>query len=214
MILSDEKEFFMKHLNKYYFILFLFISTLTRVGLATGGVAPKDHRPPPPPQEYFERQILACYSNYYDPRMAVCPVTGEIYQIQFLRQLSYYQCVPNQTFGYTRDYVWVRGGCAAEFDVVTRHFRQPPDDGRDDHNPRPRPRPEEHSIICESYRGRYNECFVPGPGDILDVYVEEQISHRHCQEGTNWGYSYDRIWVDQGCTARFRVYKGYDNRSS
>lgn len=62
-------------------------------------------------------------------------------------------------------------------------------------------------VNCSSSGYRYNTCYV---GDIEYVRLQSQISRSACIEGRTWGYTYDSIWVDQGCRANFEVItRGY-----
>jgi hypothetical protein len=58
-------------------------------------------------------------------------------------------------------------------------------------------------VNCSSSGYRYNTCYV---GDIEFVRLANQISRSACIEGRTWGYTYDSIWVDQGCRANFEVF--------
>jgi hypothetical protein len=62
---------------------------------------------------------------------------------------------------------------------------------------------ERVTIECSSDGYRYETCHV-GEG-IIDVRLVRQISNSACNEGRSWGYTYDSIWVDQGCRATFEV---------
>ncbi|MBB5863890.1 DUF3011 domain-containing protein [Xanthomonas sp. 3058] len=56
------------------------------------------------------------------------------------------------------------------------------------------------SITCSSNDNRRRECDTPFRGRAVLV---ENISGTRCIEGRNWGSDRGRVWVDDGCRARF-----------
>jgi len=60
------------------------------------------------------------------------------------------------------------------------------------------------SLTCESNDGGSHACRAGFP--IAQVKIEQRLSKSPCDFGRTWGYNNDRVWVDQGCRARFRVY--------
>ena len=58
------------------------------------------------------------------------------------------------------------------------------------------------TIRCES-KGHRRDCGVDAP--IFRVRLVRQLSITECQEGENWGYTRDTVWVDHGCRADFEV---------
>ncbi|APP81573.1 DUF3011 domain-containing protein [Xanthomonas hortorum] len=56
------------------------------------------------------------------------------------------------------------------------------------------------SITCSSNDNRRRECDTPFRGRAVLV---ENISGTRCIEGRNWGSDRGRVWVDNGCRARF-----------
>ncbi len=61
----------------------------------------------------------------------------------------------------------------------------------------------EETIRCKSKEFRYNECRASAP--IRQIRIEKQKSSSACVQGRTFGIRGDRIWVDQGCDAEFRV---------
>jgi hypothetical protein len=59
-------------------------------------------------------------------------------------------------------------------------------------------------VTCQSRDGRYNECHFDSFRS-RGVRIVEQHSRTACRYGRNWGYSWNRVWVDGGCRATFRV---------
>jgi hypothetical protein len=55
---------------------------------------------------------------------------------------------------------------------------------------------------CASVEGKYRECQLPVNGRARLV---KQKSDAPCIEGRSWGQRGDRVWVDDGCRARFEV---------
>ena len=55
---------------------------------------------------------------------------------------------------------------------------------------------------CASTDSRYRECQLPIDGRARLV---KRRSDAPCIEGRTWGQRGDRVWVDQGCRARFEV---------
>ena len=58
---------------------------------------------------------------------------------------------------------------------------------------------------CASVDRRYRECQLPIRGRAMLV---KRISDSPCIEGQSWGQRNDRVWVDQGCRAKFEVRRG------
>jgi hypothetical protein len=55
---------------------------------------------------------------------------------------------------------------------------------------------------CASVDLKYRECQLPVKGRVVLV---KRLSDARCIEGQSWGQRGDRVWVDQGCRARFEV---------
>jgi hypothetical protein len=63
-------------------------------------------------------------------------------------------------------------------------------------------------VICSSDSNRYHECALPFQGSVR---LTEQISDSACIENRTWGQKPGKIWVNNGCRARFGVSGGYNN---
>lgn len=61
--------------------------------------------------------LLVCESREY--QYNVCP-TGRIRNVQMVRQISQAPCIHGQTWGTSRDGIWVDRGCEAEFRISGR----------------------------------------------------------------------------------------------
>lgn len=164
-----------------------------------GGHHDRDRGPDRDHRGEYSREIIYCES--VDHRLNYCRVRGEISRVSLVRQHSSAPCSLGRTFGYDNQSIWVDRGCRAEFEVITVSSNYPP--------PRPGPGPSEQIIQCESINGGYGECFVGGYGDIIDVQMVRQYSQHDCRPGYSYGFNYERVWVDRGCRASFRVLKGY-----
>ena len=58
---------------------------------------------------------------------------------------------------------------------------------------------------CASVDRKYRECQLPVDGRARLV---QRKSDAPCTEGKSWGQRGDRVWVDDGCRARFEVTVG------
>jgi len=58
---------------------------------------------------------------------------------------------------------------------------------------------------CASVERKYRECQLPVRGRAVLV---KRLSDSPCIEGTSWGQRSDRVWVSQGCRAKFEVRRG------
>jgi hypothetical protein len=58
---------------------------------------------------------------------------------------------------------------------------------------------------CASVEKKYRECQLPVNGRAVLV---KRLSDARCVEGQSWGQRGDRIWVANGCRARFEVTRG------
>jgi hypothetical protein len=58
---------------------------------------------------------------------------------------------------------------------------------------------------CASVEGKYRECQLPVDGRARLI---KQKSDAPCVQGQSWGQRGDRVWVDNGCRAKFEVSVG------
>ena len=61
------------------------------------------------------------------------------------------------------------------------------------------------TVRCESYGGRFRNCFVPTHGRV----VLEKRHNGRCRFGNGWGYDRNRIWVNNNCRATFAYGVGH-----
>ena len=62
--------------------------------------------------------------------------------------------------------------------------------------------PDSFQFTCASKDERYRECQLPIDGRARLV---KKKSDAPCREGQSWGQRGDRVWVDDGCRAKFEV---------
>ena len=61
------------------------------------------------------------------------------------------------------------------------------------------------AFVCESDRGGYRECGVPGGGQVTLV---RQLSESACIPGRTWGQRGAAVWVNGGCRGEFATQGG------
>jgi len=64
---------------------------------------------------------------------------------------------------------------------------------------------DRYEFNCASPDGKYRECQLPVDGRARLV---KKKSDAPCVEGRSWGQRGDRVWVNNGCRARFEVVRG------
>lgn len=139
---------------------------------------------PLPPWSGGDR--MRCESRGF--RYEFCAVPQRVFDVQLIRQTSNAACILGRSWGWRADGVWVNDGCAGEFRVRT------------DFSPAPPVRPG--FVTCSSRSFRYNVCDT---GPISGAQLVTQISQSPCIRGRTWGTTPAGIWVDQGCSATFRI---------
>jgi hypothetical protein len=90
------------------------------------------------------------------------------------------------------------GSCFVETrtsDVTLYGFGWGYDDGGDD----------QMQFNCASVDMKYRECQLPVNGRAVLV---KRLSDARCVEGQSWGQRGDRVWVSNGCRAKFEVTRG------
>ena len=142
---------------------------------------------------------FACESN--DGRYRECPVDTR-QGVRIVRQTSRTQCIEGQTWGISRNAVWVDRGCRAEFEAGGGYGNSGyGNNGYGYGNNYYRG----GTVLCESPRDRHNRC----PIDTrYGVVIVRQLSDTRCREGHNWGAERGEVWVDHGCRAEFAPASG------
>ncbi|TKR33143.1 DUF3011 domain-containing protein [Luteimonas gilva] len=139
--------------------------------------------------EYRERlpsDVIRCESEEGRTRQCTAETNGSV---KLLRQLSDSACTEGQTWGYSRNGVWVTQGCRGEFAVG---FGAKSAAGRD-------------VMRCESADGRWHLCPLKAPGQVELI---KQLSRSPCIRDMSWGRDNRGVWVAQGCRGEFRVAGG------
>jgi hypothetical protein len=141
-------------------------------------------QPVPPPWPGGER--MSCDSRNF--QYEFCRVPARVYSAELIRQKSQSACIVGRTWGWREDGLWVNNGCQGEFRVQTAYQPSPP------YGP--------GLTTCESHSFRYNFC---GTGPIVGATMVDQRSKAPCIRDRTWGWTRDGVWVDQGCSATFRI---------
>lgn len=151
------------------------------------------------------RQGWPSWSNSQNQREVTCESLDERYRqcntnfrgrARISRQLSKNTCTEGRSWGQEQGMIWVSRGCRARF-VDTgwdERDNRPGNDGYGYGNDR-------DTVTCASTDDRRRDCAWNDSWGRPRLV--EQLSDRACIEGRTWGYGRDRIWVDNGCRARF-----------
>ena len=111
--------------------------------------------------------------------------------VTMVNQRSGSPCIQGQTWGYSRQGIWVDRGCRADFYLAANY--RPGGPGGPQYG-----RPI--TITCSSNNGKRNYC----PADTSrGVRLSNQRSGSPCIQGQTWGWDNRGIWVDRGCRADF-----------
>lgn len=144
-----------------------------------------------------ETFLCESYSNRYQECSVNAPGG-----VRLVQQWSRSPCVEGDTWGTTRNSVWVDRGCRAEFSVNTWNSGRPgqPGHGQPGHG---QPGYGDVLVRCESRDNRQLRC----PADVGrgEVELVTQLSRTQCVEGVNYGWDVGSIWVSSGCRGEFRV---------
>lgn len=134
---------------------------------------------------------LRCES--WNFREAICAVPGPVSAARLARVIAG-DCRDGATWRWDRRSIHVRGGCRADFDVLTGASQwQGGGNGGGWAG---------GSITCESWNFRPASCPVPGARGVrLD-----RVLGGNCIEGRSWSHDRGVIRVRDGCRARFDLY--------
>lgn len=136
-------------------------------------------------QATVTRRMIRCESGR--GQIESCAVTLRGAPVRLLRQMSALPCRRDESWGVGRNQVWVSRGCKGEFEIGERDGSFPP-------GPR--------LVTCES-KGHGKRTCGTTVGD--GVSLVRQLSGMDCEEGRNWGWDADGVWVNDGCRAEFAV---------
>jgi hypothetical protein len=123
-----------------------------------------------------------------------------------VRQMSGSPCIEGQSWRYDNNSITVRNGCQGVFAYGTAAGGGgwggggPGWGGGGWGN-----QGFAGEIRCGSQNMRPNSCRV---NTANRVQLVEQLSRSQCVQGQTWGYDRNRIWVNQGCEARFAYGQG------
>lgn len=131
------------------------------------------------------RRVVRCDS---DGRNVSCPVVLKGVPVRLLRQLSVWPCKQDRSWGVRRNEIWVSRGCRGEFELAAEDGSGFVDAPR--------------YIVCESKSRTRRFCGISVEGGVR---LHRQISGTRCEQGGNWGWSRDGIWVSNGCRGEFLV---------
>ncbi len=146
----------------------------------------------PPYQGGNTGRTFRCESR--DGRMRRCSVDTR-YGVRINRQLSDSPCIQGRSWGYDRSGVWVSNGCRAEFVAGGGYGggSSYPGGGYG----------QGRTVRCESQDKRMRRC---GVTVYQGVQLQRKLSDSSCNQGSDWGWDRNGIWVDHGCRADFLVY--------
>ncbi len=158
------------------------------------------------PQQNTQTYVINCQS--YPGQTSQCEVQGTIVSAYLQQDLSGGRCYGGQTFSFDQSSIYVWNGCSGNFVVTidTGYNPQPQPWPQPNPQPWPQPQPQYQSrdVDCDSNGDKYREC-NSGLNQVQDIYVVQQQSHAECREGKSFGITGNRIWVNRGCRAIFRV---------
>lgn len=132
-------------------------------------------------------QRVTCSSINDQYQRCSVPTRGDV---RLVKQLSKDACIAGNTWGFQNDFIWVRNGCRAEFQVG--YYDVDWNGGN-------------RTITCESDDNNYRRCRTWTYGTVR---VQRQLSKTTCSLNRNWGYDREGIWVKDGCRAVFNVGAG------
>jgi Protein of unknown function (DUF3011) len=171
-------------LRLIWVVLFMAFSMSASRSLAQSGITQQNGRQ------------VTCASD--DGKRHLCRVDTSR-GVQMTNQRSGSPCTQGQTWGYTRQGIWVDRGCRADF--VLRGGGGP--------GSQPGPQPGgggpgygKVTVTCSSNNGQRNFCPANTSGG---VQLATKRSGSPCVQGRTWGFNERSIWVDRGCRADFLV---------
>jgi hypothetical protein len=143
------------------------------------------------PQPAYAATIV-CASEDGDHRYCAADTRGGVC---LTRQLSRSACIDGDSWGYDDRGIWVDRGCRAEFALGHGHG------GR-----------AARRLTCASDGHEYRHCAA---NTRRGIRLLRQLSRSRCEQGADWDYDHDGVWVKNGCRAEFALGEGYaaDSRS-
>ena len=143
-----------------------------------------------PSRAAAQTQTITCESE--DDQRRDCYVSGlDQGSVSLDKQLSKSSCSKGYSWGTSNNNIWVSRGCRARFEYRSRSGQHSGGGGS-----------RYGEITCESRGNDRHECYVADL-DRSSVTMEEKLSESSCISGQSWGTSTNKIWVKNGCRARF-----------
>lgn len=145
-----------------------------------------------PSRAVGQTQTIECES---DGSRRDCYVGGlDQGSVSIDKQLSNASCSKGSSWGTSSDNIWVSRGCRAEFSFRSRSGQSSGGGGGGGS--------KYGQITCESRGSDRKECYVADL-EQSSVTLNEKLSESDCINGRSWGTSTNKIWVSNGCRARF-----------
>ena len=124
-------------------------------------------------------------------------------RVELARHLSETPCRENGNWGVGPGYIWVSGGCRAEF-AVTRRATPNPGAGWAGDSGTTR-------TTCESKSAERRECRIPAGSRIRLV---RQLSQSPCRLNDTYGQGLGYLWVAKGCRGEFEMIRSANANAS
>jgi hypothetical protein len=153
-----------------------------------------DHRASTQPSSGSSTHRVTCESS--DNRREFCR-TNTSGGVRLADRLSKSGCEQGRDWGWDRDGIWVDNGCRAVFEVGGGDSAGHDYQGSSSST---------HRVTCESSDNRREFCRTDTSGGVRLV---DRLSKSGCEQGPDWGWDRDGIWVDNGCRAVFEVGGGH-----
>lgn len=143
-----------------------------------------------PSRAAAQTQTINCESE--NEKRRDCYVGGlDQGSVSLDKQLSSASCSKGYSWGTSSNNIWVSRGCRARFSYRSRSGQSSSGGGS-----------RYGQITCESRGSDRKECYVADL-EQSSVTMEEKLSESSCVNGRSWGTSTNKIWVSNGCRARF-----------
>lgn len=144
--------------------------------------------------------VIRCESSGYQQQYCRIDTRGGV---RITRQISDTACIRGRSWDYDNSGVWVSNGCKADFTVGGYDGGNAPGYGVG------------RTVRCESHNNRTVRCRADTQGSVRLV---RRLSGTACNQGRNWDWDRNGIWVSGGCRAEFQIGgfdrngDGYDGR--
>lgn len=116
--------------------------------------------------------------------------------VRLVKQRSGSSCIQGQTWGWSRNNVWVDRGCRAEFASGGGGNWNGGGGGGNWNGGG-----SSGTVYCASDDGKRHSCGMNTSGGVR---LTNQRSGSACIQGQTWGWDRGGVWVDRGCRAEFQ----------